>query len=92
MNKSAKFAPNLIKMRMALSDIKKLADYAMQNEDKVEITSMEYDSGRASMVYARGNILLGKRCYVKTLKIGKLRRLFVAFLDFLDNTHNDSLF
>lgn len=81
MNKSAKFAPNLIKMRMALSDIKKLADYAMQNEDKVEITSMEYDSGRASMVYARGNILLGKKCYVKTLKIGKLRRLFVAFLD-----------
>ena len=66
---------------MALSDIKKLADYAMQNEDKVEYTSMECDSGRSSMVYARGNILFGNRRYVKTLKIGKLRRLFMAFLD-----------
>lgn len=79
-NKSAKFAQILIKKSMALSDIKKLADYAMQNEDKIENTSMEYDSGRSSMVYARGNILLGKRRYVKTLKIGKLRKFFMDIL------------
>lgn len=65
---------------MAFSDIRKLADYAMQNESKVDNTSLEYDSGRSSMVYARGNILLGKRRYVKTLKIGKLRKFFMDFL------------
>lgn len=65
---------------MALSDIKKLADYAKQNENKVDNASMEYDSGRSSMVYARGNILLGKRRYVKTLKVGKLRKFLMDFL------------
>lgn len=65
---------------MALSDIKKLADYAMQNENTLDNASMEYDSGRSSMVYARGNILLGKRRYVKTLKVGKLRKFLMDFL------------
>ena len=65
---------------MALSDIKKLADYAIQNENEVDNASMEYDSGRSSMVYARGNILLGKRRYVKTLKVGKLRKFLMDFL------------
>ncbi|OYP61217.1 hypothetical protein CIK98_15245 [Prevotella sp. P2-180] len=66
--------------KMAISDIKKLADYAIQNENKVDNTIMEYDSGRSSMVYARGNILLGKRRYVKTLKVGKLRKFLMDFL------------
>lgn len=66
--------------KMALSDIKKLADYVRKNENKLDNTSMEYDSGRSSMVYARGNILLGKRRYVKTLKVGKLRKFLMDFL------------
>ena len=65
---------------MALSDIKKLADYVRKNENKLDNTSMEYDSGRSSMVYARGNILLGKRRYVKTLNVGKLRKFLMDFL------------
>lgn len=65
---------------MALSDIKKLADYAIKNENKLDNASMEYDSGRSSMVYARGNILLGKKRYVKTLKVGKLRKFLMDFL------------
>ena len=65
---------------MALSDIKKLADYAIQNESKVDKASMEFDYGRSSMVYAWGNILLGKKRYVKTLKVGKLRKFLMDFL------------
>ena len=65
---------------MALSDIKKLADYAIQNESKVDKASMEFDSGHSSMVYARGNILLGKKRYIKTLKVGKLRKFLMDFL------------
>ena len=65
---------------MGLSDIKKLADYAIKNENKLDNASMEYDSGRSSMVYARGNILLGKRRYVKTLKVGMLRKFLMDFL------------
>ena len=65
---------------MAISDIKKLADYAIKNENKLDNASMEYDSGRSSMVYARGNILLGKRRYVKTLKVGNLRKFLMDFL------------
>lgn len=81
MNKSAIFAPNLYNNKMAFNDIKKLADYAMQNGDKVENASMEYDSESSLMVYARGNILLGKRRYLKTLKVGKLRSLFQDFIN-----------
>ena len=68
------------KKKLALSDIKKLADYAIQNESKVDKASMEFDSGRSSMVYARGNILLGKKRYIKTLKVGKLRKFLMDFL------------
>ena len=33
---------------MALSDVKKLADYAIQNESTLDNASMEYDSGCSS--------------------------------------------
>ena len=79
-NKSAKFATILIDKKMALSDIKKFADYAKRNESKVDNASMRYDSGRSSMVYARGNILLGKGRYVTTLKVGTLRKALMYFL------------
>ena len=67
-------------IKMALSDIKKLADYAMQKEKDLNDTTIKYDSCRSSMVYARGNILLGKRRYIRTLKVGKLRKLLMDFL------------
>lgn len=66
---------------MALSDIKKLAEYATKNENRnTEEQSMQYDSGRSSMVHARGNILLGKERYIKSLKISKVRRFFMDIL------------
>ena len=49
---------------MALSDIKKLADYAMQNEKDLNDTTIKYVSCRSSMIYARGNILLVKRRFI----------------------------
>ncbi len=65
---------------MALNDIKRLAEYAKEHEKDIEDTSMEYDSGRSSMVHARGNILLGKGRYVRSLKVGKVRKFFMDIL------------
>ena len=65
---------------MALSDIKKMVEYAKQKEENVEWASMKYDSGRSSMVHARGNILLGKERYIKSLKINKGRKFFMDIL------------
>lgn len=65
---------------MAYNDIKKLADYAKRNESKVNHTSMKYDSGRSSMVYALGNTLFGKERYITTLDVGILRKVVMNFL------------
>ena len=65
---------------MALSDIKRLAEYAREHEKNIDEMSMIYDSGRSSMVHARGNILLGKERYVRSLKVGKIRKFFMDIL------------
>lgn len=62
---------------MALSDIKKLADYAKRHEDKIKDEVNVYDWGSSSMVHVRGNILLGKRRYVKSLKVNGLRKFLM---------------
>lgn len=65
---------------MALSDIKRLVEYTKQKKEDIEETSMKYDSGRSSMVHARGNILLGKERYVRSLKVSKVRKFFMDIL------------
>lgn len=65
---------------MAFSDIKTLADYARQNESHMAESDLSFDSGRSSMVYARGNILLGKARYVKSLKVGNIRKFLMDAL------------
>jgi hypothetical protein len=62
---------------MAKTDIEKLIAYSEQHDHLENLTGMSYDTGKSSMVYSRGNILLGKGHFLESLKVGAIRRYLV---------------
>ena len=62
---------------MAIADIEKLKTYSEKVESYTTLSGMKYDTGKSSMVYSRGNILLGKGSFLESLHVGYLRRFFV---------------
>ena len=65
---------------MAKADIEKLKAYANQQKPLETERGMKYDTGSSSMVYSRGNILLGKGRFLESLRVGTVRRFFVDLL------------
>ena len=65
---------------MAKSDIEKLINYSKKHETMEFGSGMEYDTGHSSMVYTRGNILLGRGRFLRSLHISRLRRYLVNLL------------
>ena len=62
---------------MAKADIESLIDYTKRHDHLEDLTDMKYDTGQSSMVYSRGNILLGKGHFLESLKVGAIRRYLV---------------
>lgn len=65
---------------MAKTDVEKLINYSKKHETMEYDSRMEYDNGHSSMVYTRGNILLGKGRFLRSLHISRLRRYLVSLL------------
>lgn len=65
---------------MAKADVEKLIQYSKEHDSKESDMGMDYDTGHSSMVYSRGNILLGKGIFLKSLRVSKLRRYLVNLL------------
>ena len=65
---------------MAKTDVEKLIRYSKDHEENSLGDGMEYDTGKSSMVYSRGNILLGKGSFMESLHVGAVRRYLVNLL------------
>lgn len=65
---------------MAKKDLEKLIRYSKDYEDQKQLSGMKYDTGNSSMVYTRGNILLGKGRFLESLHVGAVRRYLVNLL------------
>lgn len=65
---------------IAKADVEKLILYSKEHDSKESDMGMDYDTGHSSMVYSRGNILLGKGIFLKSLRVSKLRRYLVNLL------------
>ena len=71
---------NLYENVIAKADVEKLIQYSKEHDSKESDMGMDYDTGHSSMVYSRGNILLGKGIFMKSLRVSKLRRCLVNLL------------
>lgn len=65
---------------MAKVDLEKLIKYSKEYEEKSCESGMKYDTGNSSMVYTRGNVLLGKGRFLESLHVGNIRRYLVNLL------------
>ena len=67
-------------MFMAKTDVEKLIRYSKDHEENSLGDGMEYDTGKSSMVYSRGSVLLGRGCFLESLHVNGIRRFLVNLL------------
>jgi hypothetical protein len=62
---------------MAKTDLEKLIRYSKEHESEECGSGMRYDTGSSSMVYSRGNVLLGQGRFLDSLHVNAIKRVLV---------------